>query len=284
MQPAVPAVLRRRSAASPLVCRARARSVAGGRPRSRACHHGLRPRQTRALWGGWSPGTGRGTTVRDSGVWLFTSGGVVCRVSAAAISKMAKASTGAGMLPVRRVYATREDRPRRDERHAQRERDRTRERARARQRRERGSVCEARVPAPSPMRAYPLRCARVSRRPPTRDVPSQSRPAHRPACARTSTHVHVRVLGTSSPDSRTRVMKLASLSCVRLVRPSSPRSSAPGRGGGEKGRFTTTLASARGTCVRSSRRRPVSNNRVRLLGVGPPRPSRPVARAPRYRT
>ena len=60
-----------------------------------------------------------------------------------------------------------------------------------------GAAC-----APCPGAWHPPRCARVSRRPPTtRDVPSRSQPAHHPACARTSTHVHVRVRGTSSPDS-----------------------------------------------------------------------------------
>ena len=43
LQPAVPVMPRRRPAASPLVCRARARPAAGGRPRHRACHRGLRP-------------------------------------------------------------------------------------------------------------------------------------------------------------------------------------------------------------------------------------------------
>ena len=74
------------------------------------------------------------------------------------------------------------------------------ERARSRDRS--GVPCAAWRTPPTPMRAYPPRCARVSRRPPTRDVPSRSQPAHHPACARTSTHLHVRVRGTSSPDSR----------------------------------------------------------------------------------
>ena len=45
-----------------------------------------------------------------------------------------------------------------------------------------------------------------------RDVPFQSQPAHHPTCARTSTHVHVRVPGTSSPDSR-------DVTCLARMRP-----------------------------------------------------------------
>ena len=76
------------------------------------------------------------------------------------------------------------------DKHRQRERERTRRSEHARGRGGSGVPCAARRAPPTPMRAYPPRCARVSRRPPTRDVPSRSQPAHHPACVRT--HVNAR--------------------------------------------------------------------------------------------
>ena len=82
-------------------------------------------------------------------------------------------------------------------------------------------------------------------------------------CARTSTHVHVRVSGTSSPDLRD-VTRLARVSASR----DRVHHAAAHLGGvvRRKGDPTHIPSSSRGTCVMSSRRRPASNDRVRLLG------------------
>ena len=76
---------------------------------------------------------------------------------------------------------------------------------------------------------------------PRRPVPVPARTPPR-VCA----HARQRTCTCVSAEraTPTRAIQSASLPCVRLAQPSSLRSSAPERGGGEKGRSTTTPASA----------------------------------------
>ena len=58
-----------------------------------------------------------------------------------------------------------------------------------------------------------------------------------------------------------------------------------GRGGREaRNTSTTTPPACARACAAHSRRKPASSDRARHLGTGPPRPSRPIARAPWDRT
>ena len=58
-----------------------------------------------------------------------------------------------------------------------------------------------------------------------------------------------------------------------------------GRGGREaRNTSTTTPPACARACASHSRRKPASSDRARPLGTGPPRPSRPIARAPWDRT
>ena len=98
------------------------------------------------------------------------------------------------------------------DKHRQHERERTRRSERTRGRGGSGVACAARRLPPTPMRAYPPRCERASRRPPTRDVPSQSQPAQHPACVRT----HVNARARAHPRNEQ----------PRLARCSPPRSRA----------------------------------------------------------
>ena len=165
---------------------------------------------------------------------------------------------------------------------AQRGHERTREQARTRQRQEHrsGVPCAARRAPSTPIRVYPPRCARVSRRPPTRDVPSRSQPAHHPACVRTHVNARARACPRNELPRLARYnppRSRASVSRSRVHFAAVHLSGVVGRKGDPPPHLPLR------TCVRSSHRGGASNDRVRLLGVGPPRLSKPAVRAPRYR-